>query len=734
MIYPFHRTRLCFSALALLLGVTLVACSAPRTEVPLFDPLHQPQLLTESTSIQLPASEDANRFVRGWRDRVKGRKRPPILKPLGSAVIQGVQLQGRTRSISLDAITVRSGTLDYRFALRPWQTLELSARIEIPIPEDLPLGRFRLEVRHPRQSKNLGIKGAALSDALPAGSVEVSNGHLVQSGWSIAEVVHKLQGSTRLTGLLRPPTQPEPNQVFRLDIETSQGTQTVLEWSANDRQRGSQEIDLQLPRNNDYVRFRFIAEGQGAAAQWRNLALDFKQQPQIKATPPPAPPKVVVLYIMDALRSDYLEHLGGPAGISPTIDQLASEGVTFTNHFSVAPNTVPSTKSLLTGQKFLLKGGAKLSPDAGQTLAEQFASHQFRTGLFSGNGNVSSWLGMTRGFESDSGKTLWRSSRRRALAGYNNSAELLHREALSWLETLAPEDAAFLHIQTVNPHNPYNPPEPFRSQFVPENESAIDGSTQNLKDIRRLKRTITTADEDRLKGLYAASVAYNDAHLKGFLTALRERYDDNEILFILTSDHGEELFEHGGVLHGYTLYDEMLRIPLVVWAPGLIRPGRVEALTDNVDLHATLASLVSNREAQAGRQDETLWPYLTGGANLGVGKEIVFAAAASVKGGIFMARTHDLKVVLAPRQSSRGAGRWGMGQGRGRGHDAEYVFDLTTDPEEHSNLAGSASLESDWLRQQLKAWIELGSRLESGEAVGEMDDATRESLEALGYL
>jgi hypothetical protein len=107
-----------------------------------------------------------------------------------------------------------------------------------------------------------------------------------------------------------------------------------------------------------------------------------------------------------------------------------------------------------------------------------------------------------------------------------------------------------------------------------------------------------------------------------------------------------------------------------------------------------------------------------------------FAAAPGVAGGIFSAQSARRKLVWAPRQGSQ----WGMGDGAGRSHEAEYVFDLAADPGELENLAGEPSLETDWLRSRLLAWIELGRALQPGGEEVELDDAMEQNLRALGYL
>jgi arylsulfatase A-like enzyme len=557
---------------------------------------------------------------------------------------------------------------------------------------------------------------------------------LVQSGFSLVETVRQLESPTVLSGRFRPPSGPAAEQRFALEIERNNGIRkTVFEWTQD--RRDSADFEVALDTDDDWVRIRFLALGEGPPARWSDLTLRSREVVPPEPVAPPKPPKVVILYIMDALRADYVGHLGGPEGITPTIDRLAEEGASFHEHFSVAPNTVPSMKSLLTGQVFLYKGGHKLTGESGPTLAQRYREAGFRTGLFSGNGNVTPWRGMGRGFDKVSTGVLWKGEEGRAAGDYyNDNAERIHAAALDWIDKQAPDAPLFLHLQTIHPHNPYAPPEPFRSRFVPENGSEINGRTSTLTGIRARRVEADEADQDKLRGLYAGGTAYNDAHIDDFLKSILTRFSKEDVLFILTSDHGEELFEHGGVLHGYTLYDEMLQIPLVVWWPGTIAPFSTKALTDNLGLYSLLANLAAQGEPITGG-GHSLWPYLLGqrGPNP-TGREVVFASASAVRGGIFMARSARYKYVYAPRASSRGGDRWGMGQGRGRGYDGEYLFDLIEDPAETKNLIGEDNLEADWLQTRLTTWIAAGEAIEAGEALDEMDEERQKSLRALAYL
>ena len=730
-------------AVLLLAGVLLAtgACQSrddhSETVAPLFDGSRTPLVLTESLAIEPPASLDANRFVRGWWPLSGNR-----LAATEGARIQGVKLADARRLLVLETELLKgnaSPSVDVRVGGRNWRTLPVKPRMKIGIPATLPLGRFRIDLRAPEDTA-IAVRSAFFKKAAPRGQVAFEEEGLVQSGFSLVETVRRMTGGAVLRGRFRPPHTPEAQQVFSLIVTGDDGRQReVFSWKALEGEGASAAAQsFEVALDPGWNTIRFLALGTGPPARWDDLTLR-RAAPRAspEESPPdstPTPPRIVILYVMDALRADHVGHLGERDDISPTIDRLAAEGASFERHFSVAPNTVPAMKTMFSGNVYLLDGKNKLARGA-TTLAQRFGEAGYRTALFSGNGNVSSWRGLARGFEHVASGVMFGSTGRRT-AGYNNNAEVLHGAALSWLSELEQDDKAFLHIQTIHPHNPYDPPEPFASRFVPDNGSSIDGKTRTLKAIRDGQLEVSRADEERLRGLYAASVAYNDSQLEAFLETVLAHHAPEDVLLIVTSDHGEELFEHGGVLHGYTLYEELLHIPLVMWWPGTIEPRFLSGLTDTLDLHKTLGLAASGAAQMKTSGGRSLWPTLLAepGHELGQDpqndKNVLFAAASSLEGGIFMARSEDFKVIWAPRTPRR----WGQGASRGRDRDAEYAFDLATDPTESINLSGESRPEIDWLRSQLLAWIEAGKMLEAGAPVEDLDDATRESLRALGYL
>ncbi|HXM70143.1 MAG TPA: sulfatase [Thermoanaerobaculia bacterium] len=693
----------------------------------LLDGAYLPDVLVESATVDWPPSLAGCRFLIGWAPGRTSDGRRVLLPAAGRpARLELVNLDGRTRELVIDfAERPAAGRVMVRAGGRDLGTVPLAAPLVLQLPmRDLAPGRVAVDLTFDVQPP--GVLAAALRQSA-AGEVKVDGADLLAGGDSLVDFVRPAEHGVKLVGSFVPPQPAGPDQRFELRVETERGAVIGrFAWSPSwvDRLRGSRPIELPLVNAVGFIRVRLRSSGRGAPGRWRGLAF----ASGAKATPRPresdrrlAPPRLIVLYVMDALRADRVGYLGAPWGASPTLDRLAREGLAFHAHRSVAPNTLPSTKALFTGHPFVTRGGWKLMPVDGPTLAERFRAAGYHTGLFSGNVHVSAAFGTDRGFEHVAKEVLMDEAGT-AEPTSNENAARVDAAALNWLRSLPAGAKAFLYLHTVHPHNPYTPPEPYRARFAPLQGSTIDGRTETLVGIHQGRITASEADRRRLAGLYTGSLAYNDSELAPFLAALAAWAPPSETLLAATSDHGEELFDHGGVLHGFTLYEEMLRIPLLLWSPGRIVPAAVETPTDTLDLHATLLDLAGIKLGN-GVEGRSL-------ARRVAPREVSLAAASSVKGGMYVARSDRFKLVWAPRV---GQG-WGMGEGLGRSRDPEYVFDLLADPGETNNLAGTDDFEVACLRSRLLGWIERSKDTGVDGEGTPVDADTRRRLRALGYV
>ncbi len=383
-------------------------------------------------------------------------------------------------------------------------------------------------------------------------------------------------------------------------------------------------------------------------------------------------------------------------------------------------------KTLFSGSFFLESGRL---PAEVETLAEVMQAAGFRTVGISGNGHVSEKFGLARGF--DTFELVYPLARGADPATYvNRNAADIHRRALEILDDGPSDRPTFMYLHTVHPHTPYSPPHELAEELCGGIPSTIDGMSPTLLAIRGGELETSGADRRRLACLYAAGLRYADGEIGLLLDEIRGRYQPEEVLLIVTSDHGEEFFDHGGVLHGHTLYDELLRVPLIFRWPGRLAPTIVNSACDTVDLHETLRALVGAPSSSAAAGGRSLWPVIPGGDATSARTQAPFCI------GSHPARWDDHGAVGAVQAGARAAEAtvargWGSGSAvlTIRNTSSTWV-PIRVRPETSS--AGAIPEEAG-LRARLVEWIERTSQQGVSEEV-ELDDRTREHLEALGYL
>ncbi len=199
----------------------------------------------------------------------------------------------------------------------------------------------------------------------------------------------------------------------------------------------------------------------------------------------------------------------------------------------------------------------------------------------------------------------------------------------------------------------------------------MDGSTDTLTAVKQRKVEAAPADRQRLAGLYTGSFAYDDAELGKLLAGLAAWAPPAERSSPSPPIMARSCSITAASCTATTLYEEMMRIPLILWAPERLRPAAVATPTNTLDLtsrssswRAFMASARAEGRSLLGSARDDREPRL--------------ASASSLKGGIYSASNGHLKLVLAPRTGLD----WGQGEGLGRSRDPEYLFDLTKDPGE----------------------------------------------------
>jgi choline-sulfatase len=419
----------------------------------------------------------------------------------------------------------------------------------------------------------------------------------------------------------------------------------------------------------------------------------------------------VVVYMIDTLRPDVLGVYGGP-GPTPVIDRLASEGVAFERAYSTTSWTRPAVASLFTALPVAAHKVANETfalPEGVLTLAEQFRLRGYQTVGAVANGHVLSSFNFDQGFEvydwpplPEPAGPAWDPG----LVITNLAAEEVHALALRRLgEVRDPERPLFLYIHTVDPHSPYRPPRWLLEQERP---------ALNVNNV--LLRNIEEGDEAALERLpdlalsYRGAVAYADQELGRFLHGLAAYVDPGRSFLAVTADHGEAFFEHHLVGHRHWLYEELIRIPLILRGPGIPAGRRDVAPASLVDLAPTLLRLA---DQAAGSGASSPAPDLLAGVDRPVFMEFLTGIAV-VQG--------EWKLTYQPEypESLRFA-----------------LFNLRQDPAERIDLLAKQPEIARRLQAELRDWRASAQRRAVEplpvNAAG-LSPALLQNLRALGYI
>lgn len=455
----------------------------------------------------------------------------------------------------------------------------------------------------------------------------------------------------RFGAALYPPPVSAWEGAARLSVEVEGASIWSLEARAGEPWT---EVSLDLsPWAGQTIDLRLQAERLSPdAAGWAAFAT-----PELSGTPSTLGPRRVVLVGVDTLRLSHLSREGYPRPTTPHLDALAAESVVFSEARAPAPRTRPSFRTLLTGREPLAAIGAP-------TLAEAFAAAGWSTAGFVANVHLIPRLGMADGFR------WWE---------YLDSAPAAHQvdRTLSWLTEHQGEDSlVFLHL--MDPHVFYTPPPPYLDRFTTGLDPGDLPDNYNRWLVRRWEEAepLTPAKREFMIARYDGELAYIDDQLDRLVQAI-DRLPGQTTL-VLTSDHGEEFWEHGGFEHNHTLYDELLRTVLWIRPPKGGVGAEIDAPTALADVAPTLLDLAG------------LPPIETDGLSLAPLLQGSLPPAPLLQQLIDRPLAHG-HMMFAPEQwavTTRGH-KYILSTGSG----AEQLFDLRADPGEHHDLSASAPLD-----------------------------------------
>ena len=443
----------------------------------------------------------------------------------------------------------------------------------------------------------------------------------------------------------------------------------------------------------------------------------------------------VIFISIDTLRADHLGCYGYGRKTSPNIDSLAGQGVRFANAFAQSSWTLPSHMSMMTSQYphvHAVENAKSSLNESAVTLAEILSEAGYRTAAFVSWIFVSQKYGFGQGFreftELIPPERYIDSSTR-----FSFKAEEVTACVSRWLQQKH-DQPVFLFVHYFDPHMNYEPPPPFDAAFDTDYQGEASGEFDWLRRYIKYvhaeadRQTISPRDLEHVKALYDGEIRYTDTHLKALLDAIDKSLGLDNCLLVLTSDHGEEFNEHGSMEgHQWTLYDEVLHVPLILRLPGGVHAGTVvQPVVQLIDPAPTILDVLGLPAAPS-FQGRSLVGLVTGDYDptenrLTFAENRRFNAKQSVRSSRYkLVHTDDIGV-----------------NARGVPVVPGYeMFDLEQDPAEQHNIYDGSHAAAIALAVHLHQWK---ASWPAGPAAGEpgpeveLSEEELERLRDIGYI
>lgn len=394
----------------------------------------------------------------------------------------------------------------------------------------------------------------------------------------------------------------------------------------------------------------------------------------------------VLLVTLDTTRADHLSCYNPRGAKTPHLDALAARGVRFMHATAQVPLTLPSHACIMTGAYPTVHGlrdmGGFVLDKSHPTMASLAQEAGYQTAAFVGSRAVAQHFGLSHGFDTYD-DDMGGQTEEGKLPGVfpERRAQVVTDRALEWVKQNS-HTKFFLWAHYYDPHQPYDPPEPYKHQYA--------------------------------KNLYDGEIAYMDEQVGRLLEGVDSLGLTSRTLVIAIGDHGESLGEHGELTHGVFLYDATLHVPLIVAGPDVPQGKVIEDQVRSVDLHSTVMAFLRLRPSPEA-QGVSLWPLIQQAthvrSNYSYG-ETLYPRTYMGWSELRAMRTNQWKFILAPHPE---------------------LYDLQRDPGELHNLIDHQPAVADQLQKQIWAVAGTQARTEKVMTVP-VDAQTRQELESLGYV
>jgi arylsulfatase A-like enzyme/tetratricopeptide (TPR) repeat protein len=399
----------------------------------------------------------------------------------------------------------------------------------------------------------------------------------------------------------------------------------------------------------------------------------------------------VILMTLDTTRADHLACYGYPDVKTPHLDSLARRGVLFEQAATNSPLTLPAHCSILTGMYptyhgVRINGNTALNEEQ-TTIAEVLSAQGYQCGAFMGAFVLDGRWGLKQGFQHYDDQFDLKKYKHIDLGAVQRPGNEVMDATLDWLEEQK-SSPFFAWIHFYDPHTPYEPPEPYLSEYGPRG----------------------------LAGLYDGEIAFMDQQIGRCLSWIENNGLDESTILVLVGDHGEGLGSHGEGTHGYFIYDYAIHVPLIIVTPFESLQGlRVSSQVRIIDIFPTLLEMASITPP-AETQGRSLLPLMFRPQK----EEDEFAYAESMSpnlqfgwSSIHSLRTTQYKYIDTPKAE---------------------LYDLTRDPDEQTNLLGQYPNITREMKDMLDRLMEETSQSAPTPQAANLDRETIEKLSALGYI
>lgn len=438
----------------------------------------------------------------------------------------------------------------------------------------------------------------------------------------------------------------------------------------------------------------------------------------------------IFLLTVDALGARHVGFLGYDRETTPRLDGLAERGIGARTCIAQSSHTRESMPSLFYSAYPFQLGEVGPVPDDRPTIATELGDIGYATAGFHSNPYLSRAYGFDRGFDAFDdalplGRNrllvfLHRAINRLKLQPYT-PAEDLNRKGLSWLDSTTTE-RRFLWLHYMDPHGPYQPPERTQRLFRDETVGQREAKTLWRRTVDE-PGTISDEERETLIDLYDAEIRYTDEMIGAFVDRLDARGLLGSSLIVVAADHGDAFGRHDIYGHPRRLYEELIHVPLLVLDPSE-PPLRVERPIENIDVGPTILDTVG-RDVPPEFEGDPLGRGDTADDPTGEGDGPAAFAEAHGEGDDadvdrFAVRTGRYKYIVELDANDEPSTR--------------RLYDLSTDPDERTNVQGERAAIRDRLHGRLVDHIRAVKR-DAGEIGehGEVDAVVADRLKSLGY-